>query len=300
MPYKYPDNIENPEFKNRRIKINIYEQRVSKDAKEAYTAATELVQKIDDLVPFENSTLEELTNNLKANANSRLNGNLIDSIVLPMPNNFQDQQSHSWSTESGILGTMGKSFTSMNTGGVVGSVLSGSANAIKNLIPGAKKLSNFGTPTFDLSVDKVVGAASSTFGLRKPIIDPGYFQNYTGSEPRQFSTEFNLIPSSAKEAESILSIIMKLKQYSSPYRKAGVSLLAPYYFGLEFSNKLIGALIKVDRLVIKDMTLEYGADGAMQMTGDGVPKYITLNLAWQEVNLTTANEYSHIPAIKEK
>jgi len=56
MPYKYPDNIENPEFKNRRIKINIYEQRVSKDAKEAYTAATELVQKIDDLVPFENST----------------------------------------------------------------------------------------------------------------------------------------------------------------------------------------------------------------------------------------------------
>lgn len=284
--YKYPSDIEKPEFKNRRIKLNVYEYYTSKDAQAAINTAKDIVQNFNDLLPSANDTVSEMAKNLKATSGTRIRGNLLNSIVLPMPNNFQDNQSHSWSTESGIIGTVGTSLTNASVG-----------SSIKRFFPNAP---NF-LGNIDLSIDKVIGATANSFGTRRPIIDPGYFQNYSGSEPRSFSTEFNFIPSSAEEAESILAIIMKLKQYSAPQRGiGGVSLKAPYYFGIEFSNKYIQSMIKVDRLVLKNLIFEYGADGAMQMTGDGIPKFITMSLSWQEVDLTTADEYSHVPKVKEK
>lgn len=54
-------------------------------------------------------------------------------------------------------------------------------------------------------------------------------------------------------------------------------------------------MIKLDRAVITSIGVNYGADGAMQQSGDGVPKYITLSLTLQEVDMTLESHYSTKP-----
>lgn len=289
IEYKYPDDITNSEFKNRRIKINIFKPSASSSANEAIRKAKEIVSDFTSISPFDDDNTNTFASNLQKHKDIKIlqNGKLDTSIVLPMPSNFQDSQSHGWSTESGIIGTIGTNISNTSVGSIISKLSGGKLSS--GIIPGG-----------DITADKALGSISSSLGSRKPIIDPGYFQNYTGSEPRSFTTDFDFIPGSAAEAQSILSIIMKLKQYSSPSRHlGGVGLLAPHYFSFEFSNRFVSDMIKVDRLVLKDISFDYGADGAMQMTGDGIPKYITVSLSWQEVDLTTANDYSHIPNIKE-
>jgi hypothetical protein len=280
-PDKYPEDIGLPAFRNKRITINVYSHFSSKDAKAAKNYAKKILGDALSYVPEINETVDQYTNNLEANMRQKSSkkGVLKASITLPLPNIFQDSQSHGWSTESGIVGTIGQSVTSIDVGSIASKIL--------------------GSHGSGLSADKVIGAAASSFGVRKPIIDPGYFQNYTGSDPRSFTTEFNFIPSSKTEAESIISIIMKLKQFSSPQKSLGIFLLAPHFFEFKFDNGYINALVKMGRVVLKDISIDYGADGAMQMTGDGIPKFITMSLIWQEVDLTTSHDYSHVPKLKE-
>jgi hypothetical protein len=281
IPDKYPDDIGLPAFRNRRITINVYSHFSSTDAKAAKNYAKKILGDVLEYVPAITDTVDEYVNNIEENLKrkSSTKGELKASITLPLPNIFQDSQSHGWTNESGIIGTIGQSLTSIDVGAIAGKALGGLGSG--------------------LTADKIVGAAASSFGVRKPIIDPGYFQNYTGSEPRSFTTEFNFIPSSRAEAESILSIIMKLKQFSSPQRSRSVFLLAPHFFEFKFDNGYINALVKMGRVVLTSIAVDYGADGSMQMTGDGIPKFMTLNLTWQEVDLTTSYDYSHVPSLKE-
>lgn len=283
VEFKYPENIGNPEFKYRSMRIKVFESAISKTASEAISRAKKVTTDFAKIVFSGDDKLERMNANLKhhQNAKIRQSGNLLTSITLPLPNNFQDNQSHSWSTEKGIIGTASEAITNFSVGGLAKKITGG----------------RIGGP--DITIDKAIGSISSSFGSRKPIIDPGYFQNYTGTEPRAFQTTFNFIPSNHIEAESIIAIIMKFKQYASPQRTIGVGLLAPYFFTFEFSNTLIQNMIKVDRVVLKDINIDYGADGAMQMMGDGVPKYISVSMTWQEVDLTTSNDYSHIPDIPD-
>jgi hypothetical protein len=91
-------------------------------------------------------------------------------------------------------------------------------------------------------------------------------------------------------------IVMKLKQYSSPSKMVGgVSLMAPYFFNIEISNPYISAMAKFDRVVLKNITIDYGADGAMQQFGDGIPKHMSMNLSWQEGDMTTMEDYYTVP-----
>ena len=59
---------------------------------------------------------------------------------------------------------------------------------------------------------KLIANAASISGFRKPTLDPGYFLNYNGSRPREFSFTWDFVPESKFEMDNILNIILNLKK----------------------------------------------------------------------------------------
>lgn len=289
--YAYPSDIRDSKYDSRRVTITIMKPHQVSSAGAAYEAAIDSFKKGTDFIVKEAESILDIKANQDASSKT-MDGESMGTIVLPLPNIFSDQQNHAWSTETGILGTIGANIMSTSPSDVVGKAL--------GKVGG--KLAAVGQGVLDsakgISADKMIGAASSAAGLRKPLIDPGYFQNYTGSEPRSFNMNFDLIPNNPKEANDIIMIIMKLKQYSSPSKMVGgVSLMAPYYFSIEISNPFVSAMAKFDRVVLKNISVDYGSDGAMQQFGDGIPKQMSLNLTWQAVDMTTMEDYYTVPRI---
>ena len=287
--YNYPAHINDVEFQHRKFSIYVKKTSWGQDAKSEYNKALKLLSEIEDTVVAPDATTKEMTANQKKNKQAN-KGKLITSITLPLPNSFTDSQSHGWTTETGILGTIGASYA--NT----------SPASLADKFVGKGKLSRMAKSVLGkssgITIDKAIGAAASHTGFRKPLIDPGYFQNYTGSQPRDFSADWDLIPNSAEEADEIMMIVMKLKQYSSPSTAvgSGVSLLAPFFFDIEVSNPYMTSMINLDRVVIKNISIDYSADGNMQQTADGVPKHMKLSIQFTEMDMVTAEKYSTVPA----
>jgi hypothetical protein len=265
----YPSDIGIDKYAHRKMTITVKESISSETANSAKKFALEKIEQSRDLIKTAVTTVGSLVGITKLNDGTK-EGNTIHTIVLPLPNSLSDSQNHNWSMDTGIIGTAGKALTDKDIG-----------------------FKSFST---GMSADKILGAATSTMGFRKPLIDPGFFQNYSGSEPREFSMQFDLVPNNPEEAESIMMIILRLKQYSAPVSTiSGVSLLAPRWFDIEFSNKEISSMLQLGRVVLKNISIDYSGDGSMQQTSDGMPKHITLSLQFAEVDMKIAQDYDHTP-----
>lgn len=235
-------------------------------------------------------TLSDTVKNLNAAYDAEVERSTILTIALPLPNELSDDQTHDWETTTGISGAIGAGLQDQTIGEAVGGKLgSGLASKVTGVIPGLGAGFEAGK---NITVKQALGAAADTAGLRKPLADPGYFQNYNGSQPRTFSMTFDFIPQNAGEALEIMEIIMKLKEHSSPsLQVGGVSMLAPNYFDIDVSNPYISALISMQGVVLKDLSVNYGADGAMQQFPDGQPKYIQLKLTFVERKMRHAGQF---------
>jgi len=299
IEYAYPTDITDDQFEHRHVKIYVKMASSSKDSASALSKAYDDDSYISSFLKSAESTMTEISKNLDSWSRSS-EGETESVIVLPLPNSFVDSQNHGWSVETGVLGAIGESMMSAN--------LASGITSLTRMIPQLKNstgriggginkgLDIIDSFTGDITVNKVLGSSTSSMGLRKPMIDPGYFQNYSGSTPRTFSMEYMFIPRNKTEAETILTIITKLKQYSSPSKSInGVSIKAPSFFKIDISNNYIKPLINMARVVLTNISVDYGADGFMQQTGDGIPKQISLSLQWAEVDMKTLQDYNTKP-----
>ena len=285
--YMYPHDIKDNKYAFRKVTIKVKEQSSDQSSKDAYEKSKKDLEEQQTKVLTAASSVADVQQNLKANSKS----SAYDTsaiIVLPLPNTFTDSQSHGWSNETGIIGTIGKNLMSMaSPSGIAKKVAGATSGAASTVASGAADVMS------GITLDKVLGASASALGQRKPLIDPGYFQNYSGSDPREFTMTWDLVPSSGAEANDIVMIIMKLKEYSAPSKMVnGVSLWAPHFFSIEFGNPFISAMAKIDRVVIKNISVDYGADGFMQQHFDGMPKHMTLSLTFAECDMSTADDYN--------
>lgn len=285
--YMYPHDIKDNKYAFRKVTIKVKEQSSDQSSKDAYEKSMKDLEEQQTKVLTAASSVADVQQNLKANSKS----SAYDTsaiIVLPLPNTFTDSQSHGWSNETGIIGTIGKNLMSMaSPSGIAKKVAGATSGAASTVASGAADAMS------GITLDKVLGASASALGQRKPLIDPGYFQNYSGSDPREFTMTWDLVPSSGAEANDIVMIIMKLKEYSAPSKMVnGVSLWAPHFFSIEFGNPFISAMAKIDRVVIKNISVDYGADGFMQQHFDGMPKHMTLSLTFAECDMSTADDYN--------
>ena len=206
---------------------------------------------------------------------------LESSVTLPYPVSLSDNQNHSWENTEGLLAqTTG---TAMNVAGEI-------AGNLKEKISNNIVKSALG----DSDPDKLYAAISNNLGIRKNIIDPGYFQNYTGSAPRSFVMAYTLVPQSQHDAQTIKDIILWFKQYSSPTFISGSPLMgAPFLFNISFAgNAYLSDMFKMDKCVLTGISVDYASDGAFMLYNDGFPKQIGLALNFAEVELKYAQDYA--------
>lgn len=183
----------------------------------------------------------------------------VAKIVLPMPNTFTDNHQHSWNVSKGLAAEVASMYLEGNI---------------------ATKLA------------KGVAIAADSANLRKPLVDPGFFQSYSGTQPRNFSFMFELVPNSATEAKTIIKIMKMLRKYSLPSTMVNHAvLLSPHYFSIKFGNDTLDKAINARDVVLTGINVDYGADGGMQFLADGTPKQMTLNLTFAERKMTVENTY---------
>ena len=266
----YPDYITDPIHKMRSMKIIVKENATFDGNKDKFKAelekkSNEIKEIIDNSANLWKSgkkVADINTTNIDKNTKRITQADPIYACALPLPNELKDMQSHNWQMETGIIGQL--------AGGMIDKISYGGVSA-----------------------SKVLAEASMSFGFRKPMVDPGMFQNYGGSAPRSFSFSFDLIPNNSTEAESIMNIILNLKKFSLPRSiVGGVSLLAPFIFEIEIGNENMRKLINMNDVVMTEIGVNYGADGNMQMFSNGMPKFIQLDLAFAERSVVTADFYA--------
>ena len=267
--HKYPSYITDPIHKMRSLRIIVKENVTFDGNTDKFQAELEKKSKeIQEIVSNSANVWKSgkkvsdiRTTNIDKNTKRITQATPIYACALPLPNELMDGQSHRWEMETGLVGQ-----------------LAGAA-VDKASIKG-------------VGVNKLLGEASMSFGFRKPMVDPGMFQNYGGSAPRNFDFSFDMIPNNDEEAIAIMNIILNLKKFSLPRSIiGGVSLLAPFIFEIEIGNDNMRKLINMNDVVMTDIRVNYGADGNMQMFSNGMPKYITLNLSFAERSLVTAEFY---------
>ena len=193
---------------------------------------------------------------LKDRVKKLINAKTIYGIALPLPNELSDSQDHKWEQDEGFVSTVAK--------------------GMENKIEG-------------VSISSVIGELSAATGFRKPLVNPGYFQDYNGSTPRNFTLSWDLIPANPEEAESIITIIYNLKKYTLPTSiGGGLGILSPYFFEIVINNPRIDVLMNMTNVVCTNLTVNYAADGGLQFLPDGIPKYIKLSMSFAERTLVTS------------
>ena len=226
--------------------------------------------------------------------------NLDSSVTLPYPISLSDNQNHNWENTEGLVAQLSNNILNAS-----GESLSNGGGKDDDDGKGGKKGKGKGSKM--AFVKKVLGdgkkfysAVANKLGVRKAVIDPGYFQNYNGSTPRSFTMAYTLVPQSQKEAQTIKDIILWFKQYSSPTFVPNSPLMgAPFIFNISFAgNQYISDMFKMDKCVLTGISVDYASDGAFMLYKDGFPKQIGLALNFAEVELKYAQDYAGL--VKKK
>jgi len=190
---------------------------------------------------------------------------IIAHIVLPIPNSLSESISHGWQTQQGIQAKAGAG------------------------------ISSFIEKTTGFDANAVIGQAANLTGTRAPIVDPSYFQQYSGTEPRKFSFSWDLVIQTAEEAKTIFEIIQKFKEYSAPEQLLSAAILkAPNYWDIKLGNKLLNSSMNIQHSVVTQVDVDYAASGIMDMYFDGTPKFIKLTIGFAEIRAITREDFKNI------
>ena len=265
----YPRDILLPRNLNRHVRILVKEQEsLAGGADELKKQVEKTANDVKEIIVNEKT---QTPTEINQRVSKLVNAKTIYGIALPLPNELADSQAHQWDSTTGFVSDI--------------------AQAAKGIGGRIVENASGGSVSGDI-VAKGVANAASRAGFRQPLIDPGYFQDYKGTEPREFTFNWDLVPNNIDEAYNIFSIIYNLKKYTLPKSTInGVSMLSPYLFEIQIGNEIINALMNMNNVVCKSMTVNYSVDNSLQMFSDGMPKYISLNMTFAERALVTSDFY---------
>ena len=280
----FPSFLSNPAYENKKVTFKVIKPSIeSTDEMARLQNAISFVFKFSDTV---SNSISSAAGQISGDAFGVPAGfNLESSVTLPYPISLSDNQNHNWENAEGILAQ-----TAHGAMGTIGSQISKWSSGSNSIMSKALSFMSGGSE----SPDKLYGAIANKMGVRKAVIDPGYFQNYTGSTPRTFTMAYTLVPQSQKEAQTIKDIILWFKQYSSPTFVENTPLMgAPFVFNISFAgNQYITDMFKMDKCVLTGISVDYASDGSFMLFKDGFPKQIGLALNFAEVELKYAQEYA--------
>lgn len=295
----FPSFLSNPAYENKKVTFKVIKPSIeSTDEMARLQNAIKFVYAPQDTMVNLFTNTSNTVSNAVSNAAGHVSSNafgvpagfdLESSVTLPYPISLSDNQNHNWENAEGLL-AQGIHAAAGAIGSGISKLSEGNKEGKKNIISKALSFLSNGS----VSPDKLYGALANKLGVRKAVIDPGYFQNYTGSTPRTFTMAYTLVPQSQKEAQTIKDIILWFKQYSSPTFVENTPLMgAPFVFNISFAgNQYITDMFKMDKCVLTGISVDYASDGSFMLFKDGFPKQIGLALNFAEVELKYAQEYA--------
>lgn len=144
--------------------------------------------------------------------------NLKAIITLPMPEQFGDDLVHTWEKKDTLesLDAGASSATDAMIGVAALSSIFKSLQSVAAPLIGTLSLSKVVTGFLNAGKSPSVGLMSMFSGARKTLVNPDYWQNYTGSDPRTFEFKYVFQPRSREEATEVLNILRVFKMLSSP------------------------------------------------------------------------------------
>lgn len=240
--------------------------------------------------------LANLTNFKKGEGKPSLD-EVIGMAVLPLTSAISDDQSHTW-TEGSYLSAITGASNNMAGWSKGGDAVKGLKGKIGGFFGGVSSVINF----MGESSEKL-GVLSDAFGVRKPMLNPGQFQNYSGSGLRSFSFDFTFIPESESERDQVINIIKFFKRCSSPSVpkwscateadsfSSRIVMLAPMTWEVFVCNKTVNDLLSFHKCVCTKVSVKYGDSEKVAMFKDGMVKQITLGLSFSECELQTSRSY---------
>ena len=276
----FPSFLSNPAYENKKVTFKALKPSEF-DISDSNVVVKSIKDSIDYVLPGGGEKALDFAKNMADETIGIPDGfNLDSSVTLPYPISLSDNQNHNWENTEGIV--------SQATSNVLGASLeslSSKGGFVQKILGDNKKM---------------YAALMNSLGVRKAVIDPGYFQNYNGSTPRSFTMAYTLVPQSQKEAQTIKDIILWFKQYSSPTYISNNPLMgAPFIFNISFAgNQYISDMFKMDKCVLTGISVDYASDGSFMLYKDGFPKQIGLALNFAEVELKYAQDYAGL--VKKK
>ena len=297
----FPSFLSTPAYENKKVTFKALKPN-EWDTSESNVLFKGVKDTIDFVMPGLGKKTLDAFNDMKDSAIGIPDGfNLDSSVTLPYPISLSDNQNHNWENTEGIMSQLtnnilnasGESLSNwIDKGDDDGKGGKGGKAGIRGKMAILKKVLGDGK--------KMYSAIANKAGVRKAVIDPGYFQNYNGSTPRSFTMAYTLVPQSQKEAQTIKDIILWFKQYSSPTFVPNSPLMgAPFIFNISFAgNQYISDMFKMDKCVLTGISVDYASDGAFMLYKDGFPKQIGLALNFAEVELKYAQDYAGL--VKKK
>ena len=276
----FPSFLSNPAYENKKVTFKALKPSEF-DISDSNVVVKSIKDSIDYVLPGGGEKALDFAKNMADETIGIPDGfNLDSSVTLPYPISLSDNQNHNWENTEGIV-----SQATSNILDASGESLNGKGGFVKKVLGDSKKM---------------YGALMNSLGVRKAVIDPGYFQNYNGSTPRSFTLAYTLVPQSQKEAQTIKDIILWFKQYSSPTYISNNPLMgAPFVFNISFAgNQYISDMFKMDKCVLTGISVDYASDGSFMLYKDGFPKQIGLTLNFAEVELKYAQDYAGL--VKKK
>ena len=237
----FPSFLSNPAYENKKVTFKALKPSEF-DISDSNVFFKSVKDSIDYVLPGGGEKVLNFASDLKDNTIGIPEGfNLDSSVTLPYPISLSDNQNHNWENTEGLLAQLSNNFLSAS-----GESLSNGGGGDDKGDKGDKGGKKGGKKGLKAAfVKKVLGdgkkfysALMNSLGVRKAVIDPGYFQNYNGSTPRSFTMAYTLVPQSQKEAQTIKDIILWFKQYSSPTFVPNTPLMgAPFIFNISLSSK---------------------------------------------------------------
>ena len=194
--------------------------------------------------------------------------NLKAIITLPMPETFGDDLVHTWEKKDTLesLDAGAASATDAMIGVAALSSIFKSLQSVAAPLIGTLSLSKVVTGFLNAGKSPSVGLMSMFSGARKTLVNPDYWQNYAGSEPRTFDFKYIFQPRSREEATEVLNILRVFKMLSSP-RLENVSESGS--FGETIKNIFIGKASEEEKTI-------NAQDAANEMSsfGDDLKKFL--------------------------
>ena len=270
----FPEHLSDADWTYRRVHIVVY------DIKPFTEVGPDLVEKMKTAYNKSSAASESTPKNedntwgnIKGGVESTMNaagagltelaqaeeygGDIIANIFLPVPNELSDNYVHTFQTKDGVV------------------------SAIAGKIPGVNMVQ-----------EEVANRVAAHMGRQKVLANPGYFQNYTGTEPRTFTFTFKFIPNSREEAMKMIQIVGMFKKYSSPTLNESKTLMtAPNMFLMIFENDTLQNLLRMKPSVITGVEVNYASSGVLETTMDGMPKFLTMTLHISEARAMTQADW---------